>query len=310
MFQEPFERPGNDRCDRNNLQERPILGGPSDGISDQNLLHCFVRKLLASPGKKQPVCGRDRQFWTSTCLEKRLNAGRKGASGRDHVIHDEAGLAADFADQMSDLGSCAALSSLVEDRDRSLQAVRIVSGHSKGARIRRDHDNPRRQFLVQDVAQRGNRRQAVHRNVKESLNLRRMEIHGDDMVDPDCLEHIGHHPPRNGLAPAMPLVRPCIPQVWHHRRDARSRSPPTGIRQGQQLDEMIVDGWRQWLHEKDFFSSDRLQQLNRSLSVRESLDRAGARKHSQIRGDRSRQIRVRCARKDDKFSWHVRRLSL
>ena len=184
--------------------------------NDLGFDHVFVRQLLASSGKKQPVCGRHREFWTGPCLEKHVNAGGKGASGRDHVIHDEAGLTGDIANQMGHLRSCAALSSLVEDRHRSLEAVRIVSRHSKGTCIRRDHDKLRRQFLVQDVAQRGNRRQTVHRNVKESLNLRRMEIHGDDMVDPDGLDA----PParrRAHFARAARRPRLAVPdgRFWH-----------------------------------------------------------------------------------------------
>ncbi|TKS60084.1 MAG: hypothetical protein EWM73_03208 [Nitrospira sp.] len=137
-----------------------------------------------------------------------------------------------------------------------------------------------------------------------------MEINRHQVMNPHGLQDVRDHPSHDRLAPSMALVRPRIAQIGHHCRNARSRRPPTGIRQGQQLNEMFIRRWRERLHEKDFFSPYRLLQLDRRLSVREAFDRTGTRNHSQIRRDRDRQFRVRCARKDDEFLWHVQGLSV
>ena len=52
MFHESFERSGNERGNRNNLQAGPILWGSRNGISDQEFLYGFLRDLLACSSYK------------------------------------------------------------------------------------------------------------------------------------------------------------------------------------------------------------------------------------------------------------------
>ena len=114
------------------------------------------------------------------------------------------------------------------------------------------------------------RRQAVDGNVEEALDLLRVQVERDDVVDARRLHQPGDEAGGDGLAPAVPLVGACIAEVGHDGRDPRGGRAATGVGEGQQLDEVVVDRRSGRLHEEDLAAAHRLVEPHRRLAVGEA----------------------------------------
>jgi hypothetical protein len=62
--------------------------------------------------------------------------------------------------------------------------------------------------------------QVVHRNIKEALDLRRVQIHRQQAMRARNRNQIGYELRRDGNAWAILLVRAAITVIRNHRRDA------------------------------------------------------------------------------------------
>jgi hypothetical protein len=205
-----------------------------------------------------------------------------GAARRHHVVHDQVCPARHVSDDVGHLGLAAALATLVQHDHRDPEATRVLGGHGHAPDIGRDHDGIGRQPIAQRPAERRHRGQAVDGNLKETLDLRRVQVHCDEVGDASGIREIGGHPPGNRLPATVPLVRRRVAEVGHDRGDARSGRTVAGIGQRQQLDQTIVDRRRGRLHEKDLLAAHRLQQLHRHLAVRGPVERGGSNRHAQL----------------------------
>nr|POE46921.1 hypothetical protein CFP56_00253 [Quercus suber] len=83
--------------------------------------------------------------------------------------------------------------------------------------------------------------EVVHGHVEEALDLRRVQVHGDDMVAARGLQHVGHQLGRDRSSTLILLVLAGVGEVGQHGRDAAGGGGATGVDQDQQLHDMIVD---------------------------------------------------------------------
>jgi hypothetical protein len=60
----------------------------------------------------------------------------------------------------------------------------------------------------------------------------------------------------------MAFIRPAIAEVWNHGGDALDGGAAAGIREDEQLDQMIVDRRRKGLDDEDLSLPHGLQQAH------------------------------------------------
>ena len=83
---------------------------------------------------------------------------------------------------------------------RLIQVKRIADVPLGSTRVRRDDDGvlPIRHFLLDIRHHARLAEQVVHRNIKESLDLAGVEVHGDDVVSAGDSEEVGDQSVKGG----------------------------------------------------------------------------------------------------------------
>ncbi len=240
--------------------------------------------------------GRHPDVGVRACREQRRDAIGHGAAGGDDVIHEQARSPLDLSDDMGHRGIGVAQASLVQHNNRSAEVLSVPGRHFHSPDIGRDDHEVGRQPVLQRAAQRRHGRQTVNRSMEEAFDLGRVQIDGDDVVNADHLEKIGDHAGHDWLPPAMPLVRSPVAEVGNDRRHARCPGPAAGIREGYQLDQVIINRGRGRLHEKELVAAHRFEKLHRNVPIRVALHGADAELGVQLLRDRCGQRRVSSTR--------------
>ena len=83
--------------------------------------------------------------------------------------------------------------------------------------------------------------QIVHGNVEEALDLRGMEVHGDDMVAPGRLQHIGNELGRYRSSALVFLILARIGEVRDDSSDAAGAGGLAGVDHDEKFHEPVVD---------------------------------------------------------------------
>lgn len=108
----------------------------------------------------------------------------------DHVVHDHAGAAFDFTDDVHHFGDVRLRATLVDDREIAVELLRECPGTHHAADVRR-HDEQIRVVLLAQVTQQDRRCvDVVDRDVEEALNLVGVQIHRDDPLDAGNFQHV------------------------------------------------------------------------------------------------------------------------
>ena len=111
--------------------------------------------------------------------------------------------------------------------------------------------------------------QIIDRHIKKPLYLRCMEVHClpishltnggevyDDMVAPGGLEHIGDELSCDGSPRLVLFILASIRETGDDSRDSAGRGSATGIYHDKEFHEMVVDGIRSGLDDKNIFIPD------------------------------------------------------
>jgi hypothetical protein len=105
------------------------------------------------------------------------------AGGVDHVVHDDAGAAVDFADDVHHFGDVGLRTALVDDRQVAFEALGQRAGAHHAADVGRD-DHQVFVILLPDVVEQDRQRvDVVDRDVEEALDLLGVQVHGQHAVD-------------------------------------------------------------------------------------------------------------------------------
>ena len=83
--------------------------------------------------------------------------------------------------------------------------------------------------------------EVVDGDVEEALDLRGVQVHGDDVVAARRLEHVGHETCGDGGAGLVLLVLASVGEVGQHGRDATCRRRLAGVDHDQELHDSVVD---------------------------------------------------------------------
>jgi hypothetical protein len=154
---------------------------------------------------------------------------------------------------------------------------------------------------VADQHRRGE--EVIDRDVEETLDLRSVQVHGQDPVRPGGGDQVGDElrGDRNARLVLPVLTRVAV--VRKHGRDPARRGPLERVEHDQKLDQVVVDGGAGRLKDEDVCAADVLVDLCVALAVREVVERDFARSDGQNLTHLAGEARMRAAGED--FEWSV-----
>jgi hypothetical protein len=116
------------------------------------------------------------------------------------------------------------------------------------------------------------KRNVVHGDLEEALDLALVKVHGKHPVGAGRLEQAGHQASRYRLAGGALLVLARVRVVRHHGRDAPCRGQLGGLDHDEQLHDVRVQVAGRRLHEEDVGAADALLIAPVDLAVGERLE--------------------------------------
>ena len=193
-----------------------------------------------------------------------LDVGAQGASGVDHVVVDDAGLALDVTDDAHDLGLVVVRTALVGDGQVAAEHVGQLLG-GLGTNHVEVH-------VVVVLAKQRQRGQVVNRDIEEALNLALVQVEGDDAVDAGALEQVGDEAGGDGLARAGLAVLAGIAVVGDDGGDGAGGCALGSVGGDEQLHEHVVDvAAGHGLNQEDVGAADGLVVAGVNLTIGELL---------------------------------------
>ncbi len=197
------------------------------------------------------------------------------------------------ADDVHHLGRTVLAAALVDDRQLRVQPLRVRARALGAAGVGRD-DRHRAEVLPRQIIDDdGRREQVVHRNVKEPLNLRLVQIHREHAIRSRRAQQIRHELGRDRDARLVLAVLPRVAVIRQHRRDPRRRRSTERVDHHAELDQVLVHRRRRRLHDEDIGATDVLVDLKRDLRVREAMQPRRSERQRQMLGDLPRERRMR-----------------
>ena len=257
--------------DRDGLDLAADLDG--NGVGDDALDDGGVVQTLDGRTGEDAVGGTDVDVAGAHSLEL-LDVGAQGASGVDHVVVDDAGLALDVTDDAHDLGGVVARTALVGDGQVAAEHVGQLLGGLGTTHVRGD-DNQVVGVEVHVVVVLAKQRQCgqvVNRDIEEALDLALVQVEGDDAVDAGALEQVGDEAGGDGLARAGLAVLAGIAVVGDNGGDGAGGCALGSVGGDEQLHEHVVDvAAGHGLNQEDVGAADGLVVAGVNLTIGELL---------------------------------------
>ena len=140
--------------------------------------------------------------------------------------------------------------------------------------------------LIEEIIDKGGvAQQMVQRNVKEALNLRGMEVHGQHPVGTGGGDHVGNQLGGDGI-PALGLpILTGVTKVGNHSGDSAGGSTAAGIAHNEQFHEIVVYGLTGGLNQENIGSADGFQQADGSFAVSKGFHLSPAQLNAQVLAD-------------------------
>src|SRR5699024_8208545 len=288
VFEHFVHGPGDERGDREHgeLVEDLVLA-QRQGVGDDDLFGHGVRQAFDRGSGEHGV---GRHNYDALRSGGHAGVGRldDGPAGVDHVVDEYTGPALDLTDDAVGLARIGPgdVAGLVDEGQRNpAQRIRPVLGDLDAAGIGRDHGEIAG-ILVLDVAGEDRHRdEVVDRTVEVPLDLRGVEINGDDPVGTGGLVQVGDEASGDGLASAVLLVLPCVREEGSDDGDPLGRGALEGVDHDQLLHQPLVDRRAVRLEDEDVAAADRLGVPDVDLPVGEVVDIGGEELRPQILRD-------------------------
>ena len=112
----------------------------------------------------------------------------------------------------------------------------------------------------------------VHRDVEESLDLRRVQVQRQDAVHARLDEHVGDELGRDRDAAFVLAVLPRVAVIGHHGGDAARGGAPRRVHHDEQFHQVLIDGRAGRLYDEDVAAADVFVDFDVDLAVREPGD--------------------------------------
>jgi len=204
-------------------------------------------RQLALIDRLDGIAGQDAVGDQGNDLLRAVRHDRLGGLGQrtarvGHVVDEDGSLAGHVAheDHATDLVRSRSL--LVNEREPQIQSVSNRRGSLRAARVGTHDDAVLDVEVLPDPAQgAGLGVQVVDGDVEEALDLRGVQVHGDDVVAAGGLQHVRDELGGDGGARLVLLVLARVGEVGDHGGDAARGGGLARVDHDEELHEAVVD---------------------------------------------------------------------
>ena len=225
-----------------------------------------------------------------------------GAAGVDHVVHQDAVLAVDVADDAvgHDLVRCVDVAGLVHERHGGVaEHVGPLLRRLHAAGVGGDHHEVVQRVLGLDVVHQDRLGvHVVHRAVEEALDLVGVQVHGDDAVRAGGGEQVRDQAGGDRLAAAVLLVLAGVRVERQDRGDALSGAALERVDHDQLFHQPLVQRLGVGLHDKAVGAADGLFEADEDLAVGEVARGGGHQLDAELFGHGFCEVRVGASGED------------
>ena len=202
-----------------------------------------------------------------TQLHQSLGTLAERTGSINHIINHDAGLALYIANQVHNLGTARARTTLLNDRNAGAQKVSHIAGTGNTAQVRGYHNHILQVQALEILSQGRSSSQMIHRDIKEALNLACMQVNGHHAVQACSRHEVCHQLGRDRLTAAGLAVLASVCIIRHNCSHALGRCALAGICHNQQLHQVLVDRLTGWLNNKDVFSTNTFTNHDLNLTI-------------------------------------------
>src|SRR5258706_6521751 len=276
------------------LAAAPGFRAERHGVGGDQLLQGRFVDLPDRRAGQHGVSAAGENSFRALALE-RAGGHRERPGGVDHVVEQDRGLVLDLADDVHLGDDVGAGPPLVDDRQRGVEAGGEIARALDAARVGRNNGHFVMVQPLLDVLEQHRRRvKVVHRYVEKTLDLARVQVHGQNPRSAGGRDEIGDELGADGNARRDLAVLPGVAVVRDDRRDALRRGALEGVEHQEQLHQVVVAGRAGGLDHEHVAAAHVLLDLDLALAVAERLHDRLAERHVQVPADlpRERQIRI------------------
>src|SRR5690606_37305673 len=148
--------------------------------------------------------------------------------------------------------------------------------------------------LVLDIVHQGRGAvDVVHGDIEEALDLVGVQVNGEDTVDADVGQHVGHDLGADRHAGGTrAAILAGVAEVGDHGGDARRGGAAEGVGHHHQFHQVVVGGRTGRLNQEDVLAANIFIDFNADFAVGELADSHVAEGNVQLLNDATRQIGV------------------
>ena len=228
-------------------------------------------------------------------FDQRVRRVHQRARGVDQVVHQDALLTLDVADDVHDLGHVRLGAALVDDGERHIQLFGELARAGDRAQIGRDDHGVLRADaeLARDIRdEHGRAQHVIHRDVEKALDLRGVQVHGQHAVRACGGDQVRHQLGRDRVARLALAVLTRVAEIRDDRGDAAGGRALARVDHDEQLHQVVVDRAAGRLDEEHVRAAHGFRDGNRDLTVRKGGDSSLADRQAERGRDLHRQRRV------------------
>ena len=269
-------------------------GLSGDGIQEDDLIQHAVVDALDGGAGQHTVRSTGGHVLGTADLHQSLGGMAQRSAGVHHVVQQDDVLVLHFTDDVHDLGGVGLLTALVHDSHGHIQLLSESTGTGHGAYVGRNHHG----FLMHSgklteevIHKDGGTQQVVHRDVKETLNLVGVQVHGQHAVSAGGGDHVGNQLGGDGIAGLGLAVLTGIAEVRNDGGDAAGRSALERVDHNEQLHQGVVHGTglailvhkgTGGLNHEHVGATDGLINRSKVLAIGEGANLTGSQRNTQL----------------------------
>lgn len=283
--------------------------GLRNGVGGDYFLDCGFLDSLVSDFAKDGVGNSGKNPFRAMGMQN-FRGGFECTGGFGHVIDQEDIAPFDITNHVHcfDVGGGDAV--FGDDREFRAEGIGVSAGHFDAADIRGYNGQIRGVWmaLAKMADKCGFGIKVIDGDVEKALDLRGVEIHGEDPVYAGGGEQVGHEFGGNGHAGLVFAVLAGVAEKGHYRGDSAGAGAACGIHHDEQLHDVVIGGRTTGLNEKDIFIADVFIDFHERFAVGKRGDLDVGEGLIEVGSDFFRECPVGCAADDLHNWWAGRRI--
>jgi hypothetical protein len=158
-------------------------------------------------------------------------------------------------------------------RDAFSAVARRLEDYARRRRgATKTHDVPLHGRVAELFPRRGYGFHVIDRERERCLERRAVQVQHHRAGHSGGGERVRHHTRAEGVSRPGPPVLTGVPEVGDHTHDARSSGAPARVREEQELDQILADGWAGRLDQEHGTPANVIFDAYMAFTVKEPLD--------------------------------------